>query len=79
MYEKTYPNKRFKHTLEFLKKHVHLSESILDLGVKNPFSDIMISEGYLVENTTGEDLDNERSSLETSTAKAVSAFEIFEH
>ena len=79
MYEKNFPNKRFKHTLEFLKKHIQTSESILDLGVKNPFSDIMISEGYSVANTTGEDLDEDRSSLETSTAKVVTAFEIFEH
>ena len=79
MYEKTFPNKRFKHTLEFLKKHINTSESILDLGVKNPFSDIMISEGYAIENTTGEDLDEDRSAIENSSAKVVTAFEIFEH
>ncbi len=38
MYEKTFPNKRFKHTLEFLRKHISTSETILDLGVENPFS-----------------------------------------
>ncbi|GAA4239992.1 MULTISPECIES: methyltransferase [Winogradskyella] len=79
MYEKTYPNKRFKLTLQFLQKHVNLSDSILDLGVKNPFSEIMISEGYSVENTTGKDLDEERSEIEDSSAKVVTAFEIFEH
>ena len=79
MYEKTFPNKRFKHTLEFLKKHVQPSESILDLGVKNPFSDIMISEGYSVENTTGEDLDDDQSAIENSKADVLTAFEIFEH
>ena len=79
MYEKTYPNKRFKLTLQFLKKHVNTSESILDLGVKNPFSEIMISEGFSVENTSGEDLDEERSEIENSSAKVVTAFEIFEH
>jgi hypothetical protein len=79
MYEKTFPNKRFKHTLEFLKKHIQTSEPVLDLGVKNPFSDIMISEGYSVENTKGEDLDEDRSSIETSSAKVITAFEIFEH
>ena len=56
MYEKTFPNKRFKHTLEFLRQYINTSESILDLGVKNPFSEIMISEGYSVKNTKGEDL-----------------------
>jgi len=79
MYEKTFPNKRFKHTLEFLRQHINTSESILDLGVKNPFSDLMISEGYAVKNTTGEDLDEEHSAIKNSTATVVTAFEIFEH
>lgn len=79
MYEKTYPNKRYKHTLQFLKKHIKTSESILDLGVKNPFSEIMISEGYSVENTKGEDLDEDRSAIENSSSDVITAFEIFEH
>jgi hypothetical protein len=79
MYEKTYPNKRFKLTLQFLKKHISTSESILDLGVSNPLSEIMISEGYQVENTKGEDLDEDRSNIVTSNAEVVTAFEIFEH
>lgn len=79
MYEKTFPNKRFRLTLEFLKKHVSTSESILDLGVANPFSEIMKAEGYQVENTKGEDLDEDRTTIETSSANVVTAFEIFEH
>ncbi|WP_426429463.1 methyltransferase [Winogradskyella sp. HB-48] len=79
MYEKTYPNKRFKLTLQFLKKHISTNETILDLGVKNPFSEIMVSEGYTVENTKGEDLDENRSTIENSSADVVTAFEIFEH
>ncbi len=79
MYEKTYPNKRFKLTLQFLQKHISTSETILDLGVRNPFSEIMISEGYTVENTKGEDLDEDRSTIENSSADVVTAFEIFEH
>lgn len=79
MYEKTYPNKRFKLTLQFLKKHINTSESILDLGVKNPFSELMLSEGYSVENTGGEDLDEDQSAIENSTTKVITAFEIFEH
>ncbi|WP_179376762.1 methyltransferase [Winogradskyella wichelsiae] len=79
MYEKTYPNKRFNLTLQFLKKHISTSETILDLGVKNPFSEIMISEGFSVENTTGEDLDENRNAIETSSTNVVTAFEIFEH
>ncbi len=79
MYEKTFPNKRFKHTLEFLRQHINTSESILDLGVKNPFSDLMISEGYAVKNTKGEDLDEDQSTIKNSTATVITAFEIFEH
>lgn len=79
MYEKTYPNKRFKHTSEFLEKHITTAESILDLGVKNPFSEIMKSQGFTVTNTTGEDLDEDRSKIQQSDASVVTAFEIFEH
>lgn len=79
MYEKTYPNKRFKLTLQFLQKHINTSESILDLGVKNPFSEIMISEGYSVDNTFGEDLDEDTTSIKNSNADVVTALEIFEH
>lgn len=79
MYEKTYPNKRFKLTLQFLQKHINTKESILDLGIKNPFSEIMLSEGYSVENTTGEDLDEDRSAIKNSSADVITAFEIFEH
>lgn len=79
MYENTYPNKRFGHTLAFLKKHISTEETILDLGVENPFSKIMKSEGYRVENTSGEDLDLVFTSVSTSKATVVTAFEIFEH
>jgi len=79
MYEKTFPNKRFRHTIQFLQKHVSNSELILDLGVKNPFSEIMEERGYTVENTKGEDLDLDTSTIENSKAEVITAFEIFEH
>lgn len=79
MYEKTFPNKRFKHTIEFLEKHVSNTEPILDLGVENPFSSIMKEHGYSVENTKGEDLDIDTSTIEKSEASVITAFEIFEH
>ncbi|MGI9552512.1 MAG: methyltransferase [Aurantibacter sp.] len=79
MYEKTFPNKRFRHTLEFLEKHISKDESILDLGVENPFSKIMIERGFSVENTNGEDLDLDFESVKNSKAEVVTAFEIFEH
>ena len=79
MYEKTFPNKRFQHTLAFLEKHISKDESILDLGVDNPFSEIMKVQGFSVENTGGEDLDLDFSSVQNSEAEVVTAFEIFEH
>ena len=79
MYENTFPNKRFQHTLQFLKMHINIDEAILDLGVENPFSEIMQREGYTVENTKGEDLDLDFSSIVNSDASVVTAFEIFEH
>ena len=77
MYEKTFPNKRFKLTLEFLQKHIKTSETILDLGVENPFSKIMKEAGYSVKNTTGEDLDLDQNVLKTDSQDVVTAFEIF--
>ncbi|OUR91359.1 methyltransferase [Flavobacteriales bacterium 34_180_T64] len=79
MYESSYPNKRFKHTIEFLKTHISNKEPILDLGVENPFTKIMIQEGYVVSNTLGEDLDVDTTIITSSNADVVTAFEIFEH
>lgn len=79
MYENTFPNKRFKYTIEFLEKHITTSETILDLGVENPFTKIMRAHKYTVENTHGEDLDLDLSSIESSSADVITAFEIFEH
>lgn len=78
MYEQ-YPEKRYRLTLEFLQKHVPAGESILDLGVENPLSEIMKSKGYLVQNTGGEDLDLELESIRNSKSGVVTAFEILEH
>ncbi|HBU77595.1 MAG TPA: methyltransferase [Muricauda sp.] len=79
MYENNFPNKRYKHTLAFLQKHIDTSETILDLGVENPFSEIMKSNGYSITNTAGEDLDVDFESIVKSNADVVTAFEIFEH
>jgi len=79
MYEKTFPNKRFDLTLDFLKKHISISERIFDLGVPNPFSKIMTDNGYEVVNTKGEDLDNDQTALQTENYGVFTAFEIFEH
>lgn len=79
MYEKTYPSKRFRITLEFLRKHIGTHERIFDLGVPNPFSKIMEEQGYSVQNTTGEDIDNDTSALKNNEYDVFTAFEIFEH
>lgn len=74
-----YPEKRYRLTLEFLRKHVAREEEILDLGVTNPFSEIMEREGYKVENTQGEDLDIDLHTVGKTGAAVVTAFEILEH
>ena len=79
MYEGNFPHNRYKLTLKFLKEHIPDSLNILDLGVENPFTDLMKKNGYEVENTTGEDLDVDLSAITNSDADVVTAFEIFEH
>jgi len=79
LYEKNFPNKRFKLTLEFLKEFISTDESILDLGITNPFSDILQEDGYEVTNTQGQDLDTDTSIVKTDDFDVVTAFQIFEH
>tara|TARA_B110001450_G_scaffold18653_1_gene17077 strand:- start:14176 stop:14697 length:522 start_codon:yes stop_codon:yes gene_type:complete len=79
MYENTFPNKRYKHTIEFLEKHIPKHNAILDLGVENPFSKIMKQRGYSIQNTKGEDLDTDHTSLKSENYEVTTAFEIFEH
>lgn len=79
MYENTFPHKRYKLTFQFLEKHISKSETILDLGVENPFTKILKANGFSVINTKGEDLDIDTSTIEISDATVVTAFEIFEH
>ncbi|AXT56497.1 methyltransferase [Aquimarina sp. MMG015] len=79
MYEGTFPHKRYKETLEFLREHIPAPATILDLGVHNPFVDFMEKEGYTVTNTSGEDLDLQTDAVKLSNDEVVTAFEIFEH
>jgi hypothetical protein len=79
MYEKTFPNKRFANTIKFLEKHIAKEETILDLGVVNPLSEIMTQKGYDVKNTEGEDLDVNFKSVTEFNGNVITAFEIFEH
>jgi hypothetical protein len=79
LYEHTFPTKRFQLTFEFLQKHVNPDESILDLGVTNPFSELLVERGFTVTNTGGEDLDDDTSAVKSFDGDVVTAFEIFEH
>lgn len=79
MYEGKFPKKRYKHTLRFLNEVISKEEKILDLGVPNPLSEILLKEGFNVTNTNGEDLDLETNVVKTEEFDVVTAFEIFEH
>lgn len=79
MYEGKFPKKRYKHTLLFLKEVISKEDKILDLGVPNPFSELLTKEGFNVTNTSGEDLDLETAVVKTEEFDVVTAFEIFEH
>ena len=79
MYEGNYPIKRYEHTIKFLKEQVPVDKTILDLGVANPFTEIMKAEGYTVNNTTGEDLDIDTTRVQQKDYDVLTAFEIFEH
>ena len=79
MYEETFPEKRFNKTLHFLKEVVPPPAKVLDLGVKNPFSEIMQHNNYRVTNTGGEDLDLVTDAVKNPEYDLVTAFEIFEH
>lgn len=79
MYEKSFPKKRYAHTLRFINETISKEENILDLGVINPFSKLLSEEGYKVTNTTGEDLDLNTNVVKSQNFDVVTAFEIFEH
>lgn len=79
MYERNFPKKRYKHTQEFLSQVISKQDKILDLGVVNPFSELLIKEGYLVTNTNGQDLDLDTEIVKTEAFDVVTAFQILEH
>lgn len=79
MYEGKFPHKRYRITFQFLQEHVSNTSKILDLGVDNPFTKVMKEHGYDVENTKGEDLDTDTTTITNSEYDVVTAFEIFEH
>lgn len=71
---------RYRRTLTFLAAALPAPARLLDLGVRNPFSEILEGEGYEVLNTApGVDLDLQPEVARTADVDAVTAFEIFEH
>jgi len=71
---------RYGKTLTFLEGLITKQDYILDLGPTNPFSGILKSEGFKLENTpTGLDLDLDYSIVSQEKYNIVTAFEILEH
>jgi hypothetical protein len=70
---------RYEKTLRFVKGSLPPGKTILDLGVENPFSKILQQEGYIVYNTSGDDLDDHPEIASSPLTDTVTAFEIFEH
>lgn len=79
MYPGNYPKKRYRITKAFLKQTISKQEKIIDLGVVNPFSEILKKEGYSITNTNGEDLDIDTKAVQQGNYDVATAFEIFEH
>lgn len=72
--------RRYSRTLNFLDKSLKGNESILDLGINNPFSQMMRDKGFQVDNTDmNQDLDLDYDQVKRDKYDVVTAFEIFEH
>ena len=71
---------RYEKTLSFIQIHTPNTKKILDLGICNPFSDILKEKGYEVFNTHGEDLDYHPEVVKQYDGiECVTALEICEH
>ena len=69
----------FESQKSILEFKIEFLELKLDLGVQNPMAELMQAQGHKVENTQGEDLDEDQTALVNSKAEVVTAFEILEH
>ncbi len=79
MYENSFPELRYKNTKEFISRFVSAGEKILDLGVENPFTEVLKKEGFQVFNTGKSDLDLNPGIVKEYDAEVVTALEILEH
>lgn len=72
--------RRYERTLSFIQKHLPIQRKVLDLGVANPFSNLLKEKGYEVYNTQGEDLDFQAETVKQYEGiEFVTALEICEH
>jgi hypothetical protein len=71
--------KRYDKTLDFILKTIPKQSKILDVGTRNPFSEILAQKGFNVKNTSGEDLDENPEILSNIEADVTIALEILEH
>jgi len=66
-------------TLAFVRKHLPSGSTVLDLGSRNPLSELLEQHGYRVINTGYDDLDVDYPKWVDREVDAMVAFEIFEH
>lgn len=71
--------RRYNKTLKFVKASASPQSKILDLGTPNKLSSLLTAHGFLVSNTTGEDLDLFPETLMNFNCEVATAFEILEH
>ena len=66
--------KRYGKTLAFMEKHLEQRSSLLDLGTENPFTPLLKEAGYTVQNTQGENLDDDYMAYADTSVDCVTAF-----
>lgn len=78
-YESSFPHERYERTLAFVKKNLSAGSGILDVGIDNPLSELLRSNGYIVENTRSKDLDLDFDEVSSTRHSTLTAFEVLEH
>jgi hypothetical protein len=79
MYENSFPKIRYENTRKFISRFTSGNEKILDLGIENPFTEVLRNEGFTVTNTGTADLDLQPEIVKNFDADVVTALEILEH
>jgi hypothetical protein len=72
--------KRYSKTMDFIKgQNLDKNQTILDLGTKNPFTDLLKKEGYKIHNSGNVDLDLYPDTVKRFDTNITLALEILEH